>query len=270
MSGSSQRDSPTIEGVVDDALARALDLERLRGEERRAAIARLASTLTHALGTPLNVISGRAAMMGMRDMSQEQLADNVRIIGEQVRSITDMLNRVLGFVREGWPGPTPTDLSALVRRVALLLRPVADSRGVRLELGPVQELSSVVHGPRIELVLVNLLSVGLDLVAPGARVGLSLAEEHLEPPAHARGRALGGPSARFDVTLEGVILPQPDFERAYEPWLSREQGEAQERALAMLYAVSFGVAREHRGWVDVRVDPAGSTFSLCWPLGSGE
>lgn len=261
-------DEPLAGSGDGERLDRAFELDRLRGEERRAAIARLAATLTHALGTPLNVVSGRAAMMTMRDLGPDQLADNARIIGEQVRSITDTLNRVLAFVREGWPEPAPTDLAALARRATSLLRPVADERGVRLELGPVAELSARVHGSRLELVLVNLLGVGIGAVEPGSRVALSLVEKNLEPPDHARGRALGGPAARFDMMLDGVTLPEPDFERAYEPWLQREQGDAEERALAMLYAVSFGVAREEGGWVEVGVEPdVGSTFSLCWPLG---
>ncbi len=257
--------SPTG-GAVDNEPDRAVELDRLRAEERRAAISRLAATLTHALGTPLNVISGRAAMIGMRDLSRDQLSDNARIIGEQVRAITDTLNHVLAFVREDWTGPAPTDLSALARRTAQLLGPVADARGVRLELGPVAELSAEVHGLRLELVLANLLGAAIGLAEPGARVTLSLAEDDLEPPAHERGRSLGGPSARFAVTLEGMTLPELDFERAYEPWLSPEHGSAEERVLAMLYAVSFGVAREHHGWVELGTGDAGSTFSLCWPL----
>lgn len=272
MSGAanSGSDRPLTGSGVDEQRDRALELDRLRGEERRAGIARLAATLTHALGTPLNVISGRAAMLGMRELGQEQLADNARIIGEQVRSITDTLNHVLAFVREGWPEPAPMDLSALVRRAVSLLRPVAEARSVRLELGPVEELSAQVHGSRLELVLVDLLGAGIGAVAPGAGVTLSLAGKNLEPPAHARGRALGGLMARFDVTLQGVTLPEPDFGSAYEPWLQHEHGDADERSLAMLYAVSFGLAREERGWVEVGVEPGvGSTLSLCWPIGGG-
>ncbi len=261
--------SPSTAGAEEE-LDPALALDRLRGEERRAAIGRVVSTLSHALGTPLNVISGRAAMMGMRDLSPEQLVDNARIIGEQVRSITGILNRVLAYSREGWPGPVPTALSALTRSLVTLLRPIAQARDIRLELGEVHEIAARVHGPRIEQVLVNLLTFGMTAVERGGRVSLSLVEAELEPPGRERGRAVAGPCARFDVRLHGVALPEPDYEHVYGPWLGPEAGTPEERALAMLYAVAFGIAREHRAWVELHVEPGtASTFSLCWPLGGG-
>jgi len=265
------RDAPTSSPAgAKEEPDPALELDRMRGEERRAAIGRVVSTLSHALGTPLNVISGRAAMMGMRDVSQEQLVDNARIIGEQVRSITGILNRVLAFCREGWPGPVPTDLSSLARGVVTLLGPIAQARGVRLELGAVDETSALVNGPRIEQVLVNLLGFAMTAVERDGRVTLCLAQADLEPPARERGRVMAGRFARFDVTLHGVALPEPDYEQVYEPWLGAEAGTPEERALSMLYAVAFGIAREHRAWVELHVEPgSGSTFSLCWPLAGG-
>lgn len=252
----------------DDEFDRAFELDRIVGEERRAAIARLASTLSHALGTPLNVIAGRAAMLRMRDLTPEQLDDNARIIGEQVRSITDLLNNVLAFVREGWPGPLPTRLATLARRVAALLQPLAQARGVRFELGSLEELDARVHASRIEQVLVNLLTHAMAAVGDGGHVSLSLRAAELEPPPYERGRAVAGPCARFDVTLHNVTLSAPDYERVYEPWLQPPPPGTDARVLAMLYAVSFGIAREHRAWVEFAPGQgAGSVFSLCWPLG---
>lgn len=247
---------------------RAVALDRLRAGERRAAIARLSSTLSHALGTPLNVISGRATMVGMKGMTQEQLADNARIIGEQVRSITDILHRVLAFAREGWPGPEPTELGQLARSVVALLGPVAQTQGVELEAGTLEEIDARVHKSRLELALADLSSFAIAESERGGRVTLSLAAADLQPPPHERGRALGGRCARFAVTLHGVALTDVDYERVYEPWL-HEAGPSEERARAMLFAVAFGIAREHRAWVELQVEAGqGSTLSLCWPLES--
>ncbi len=255
------------DGTDDGGRELGLELDRMFGEERRAAMARLASTLSHALGTPLNVISGRATMIGMRDMSQEQLADNARIIREQVRTIADMLSRVLGFVREGWPGPVPTDLPELARRVVRLMHPIVDVRGIQLELGEVEEIHAQVHAPRIEHVLVDLITHAAAVGGRGTRMSLSLSRRELEPPSYERGRASTGPVACFDLALHGVALPAPDYDYIHEPWLRVEAQSPEQRSLSMLYAVCFGIAREHRGWVQFHEEPGGAaTFSLCWPL----
>jgi nitrogen-specific signal transduction histidine kinase len=58
-------------------------------------------------------------------------------------------------------------------------------------------------------------------------------------------------------------LPLAQLEHVYEPWLV--QG-IEDRETALTLAVAFGIAREHRGWIEAAVDASGTTFSVCWPI----
>jgi two-component system NtrC family sensor kinase len=238
-------------------------LAALRNDERRAAMIRFASSLSHALGTPLNVIAGRAAMISMEELPAEEIAQNARIIEAQVRGITEMLQRALRFVREGVPAGERTDLSKLAERAVCVLQPSAASRKITLRCTTTAELMAVVPQNRILGIVTNLLCLGLDTVGDGGRISLDLQHGHAEPPPSERGRAVAGNCARFAIQYEGARLDDELFRRVYEPWL---EPPASGRDAALLLAVAFGMAREHRAWVEARDSAEGTTLSLCWPL----
>ena len=67
-----------------DAAALLARLDTLRQAERRAASARMVSVAGHLIGTPLNVIAGRAALI-RSNPAPEAVEENVRRIEEQFR-----------------------------------------------------------------------------------------------------------------------------------------------------------------------------------------
>jgi signal transduction histidine kinase len=238
-------------------------LAGLRNDERRAAMIRFASSLSHALGTPLNVIAGRAAMIAMEELPSEEIAQNARIIEAQVRGITELLQRALRFVREGPPAGERTDLCKLAERAVSVVQPSAASRNITLRCTATPELMAVVPQKRILGIVTSLLSLGLDTVGDGGKISLDVQHGHCEPPPSERGRAVAGNCARFAVRYEGARLDDELFKRVYEPWL---EPPVSGRDAALLLAVAFGMAREHRAWVEVRDGAEGTTLCLCWPL----
>ena len=66
--------------IADDRLVL---LDRLRQAERLAVSSRVASVIGHLIGTPLNVIAGRAALI-RANPSDESTIENARRIEEQV------------------------------------------------------------------------------------------------------------------------------------------------------------------------------------------
>jgi len=254
---------PDEDGASSSEEESSIALAALRNDERRAAMIRLASSLSHALGTPLNVIAGRAAMIAMEELPSDEIAQNARIIEGQVRGITELLQKTLRFVREGPPASERTDLSKLAERAVRVLQPSAESRNITLRCATPPELVAVVPQNRILGILTNLLRLGLDTVGDGGRISLDLQHGHADPPPSERGRAAAGQSARFAIRYEGVRLDEELFKRVYEPWL---EPPASGRDAALLLAVAFGMAREHRAWVEANDSAQGATLSLCWPL----
>lgn len=236
--------------------------DALRGA-RRGAVGRFASSLSHALGTPLNVIAGRAAMIGMSDDESRDARENARIIEAQVKNITDILQRALKFVRDGTPGAERLNVSELVERVAAILEPLAASREVAIEVANGHPVVVSVIPDRVFDITLTLASWAVGNVPRGNKVRIRVDSRPVEPPSTERGRARGGLSAVIEVRCPGAELSPELVEHVYEPWLS---GSSIDRDTALTLAVAYGIAREHRGFVQAEHTDEGVTFRLCWPV----
>lgn len=258
--GSDQAEGPDLSDAE-----RARLVEELSTGGRRGAIARFASSISHALGTPLNVIAGRAAMIGMSErLDADEIRQNAQIIEAQVRNISDLLQRALAFARAGAPEPSPTDLRALAENIVRLLRPLAVARDVGIELVPGQPLAAPVPESRVRDALAVLASWAIGCAPPRTTISLSVERaESVKPPPGERGRARGGASALLRVRCPGVRLPVETLEHVYEPWLAAASGD---RDSAIALAMAFGIAREHRGFVEASGDDEAMSFVLCWPI----
>ena len=237
--------------------------DQLRRGERQAVLTRVASSLAHALGTPLNVIAGRAALAQMAGASEGEIAENCQIITRQVRAITALLQEVLSFARAGWPAPQPVELRVMLEEARELMQPIAAARGAELSVERVADLTLPLHREAVLQVLTALISFGLTLPERVPLIRLSAERAHAEPPSAERGRVQAGDYAHFRVTFDGERIDERLFEHVYEPWLHRSDTD---RDGALCLAIAFGMAREHRGWVEHRAGESGSSLELHWPL----
>src|SRR4051812_5602618 len=71
-------------------------LDELRRAERRAVSARMVSVAGHLIGTPLNVIAGRAALI-RTNPTPEVVEENVRRIEEQVERLAQRIRRLIDY-----------------------------------------------------------------------------------------------------------------------------------------------------------------------------
>ncbi len=99
--------------VAAETEARIATLEQLRHADRLKTIGQLASGVAHELGTPLNVVSGRADMI-LADPTPDTSATGARIILDQTERMTRIIRQLLDFARRRGPHPRP--LRARTRR----------------------------------------------------------------------------------------------------------------------------------------------------------
>jgi signal transduction histidine kinase len=85
--------------------ARIAAIEQMRHTDRLTTMGQLASGVAHELGTPLNVIAGRAEMLVTGEASGAEVADNGRIILEQANMMTALIRQLLDFSRRQKPSP---------------------------------------------------------------------------------------------------------------------------------------------------------------------
>src|SRR5262249_8698085 len=97
--------------------------ERLRATSQLATIGQLAAEIAHEVGTPLNVVTGRARAMAKKSDDPEAVQKNATIVAEQAGRITRIIQRLLDVARRkvGTEDKEAVDLNGLAEGTLELL-----------------------------------------------------------------------------------------------------------------------------------------------------
>ncbi len=236
-------------------------LDQLRHAERLSTVGKLASGIAHELGTPLNVISGRAKMIAAGELSGDEIPHSSRIIAEQSERMATIIRQLLDFARRRHASKAPRDLRQTARTTLVLLQTLADKRRVELGLAEGDELVVEVDEGQIQQALTNLVVNGIQAMDAGGHLTVSIAPARVTPPAD-----LGGAEddyARISVRDEGVGIPADVLAHVFEPFFTTK-GVGEGTGLGL--SVTYGIAHEHGGWVVAESEPGkGSMFSIYLP-----
>jgi signal transduction histidine kinase len=234
---------------------------RLRHSEKLATIGQLAAGLAHEVGTPLNVIGGRARTMEKKADDPDAVAKNAAIIAAQTQRITKIIQQLLDFARRPAAVRTEVDLSVVGRDcIDFLEHQLATSRvDAQLKIfasddgGPAQP---VVWGDsdQLQQVCLNLCVNAIQAMPDGGRVeigtrGLSRRKPGLEesPPQ---------PYVVLEVADTGMGIPEQDRERIFEPFYSTKDTSG---GTGLGLSVSVGIVKDHDGWIEIDSRPGGGT-----------
>jgi two-component system, NtrC family, sensor kinase len=250
--------------------------ERLRRADRLATLGRLAGTIAHQLGTPLNVVSGRAGMIAA-DPQDAAVQGNAKIIAEQAKRMTTMIRELLDFARKRGIQREPTKLRTVMARAGELIAPIADARRVSIEVDDAGELSADLDSERVLQVLTNAMFHALHVSPEGGALRLSAELRKVDEPAD--DHAEPGEYVAITLTDErpggAEKLPPAPMSNAGKvgwgagraPWQDPAASAASPDASLSLY-VGQGIAREHGGWIEMAVEAAparGARFTLHLP-----
>jgi two-component system NtrC family sensor kinase len=147
------------------------------------------------------------------------------------------------------------------------LAPLARKRNVDLKLVlPPERLDCEVDTGQMQQVLTNLVVNGVHACSQGGSVRVVLERRHAAPPADVGGEA--GEYVQASVQDSGQGIPPEHLPRIFEPFFTtKDVGEGTGLGLA----VSWGIVREHGGWIEVENDFGhGATFSVYLPARMAE
>jgi two-component system sensor histidine kinase RegB len=235
-----------------DAQTRALELVRMRQArtDKLGALATLAASATHELGTPLGTIAlvSRELERSLAGFPQlpEGLGSDATLIRAEVercRGILERLSVEAGALRSG--GVERVPLTALVAEACRELPPV------EVSLAPPLEGWSVTLPSRaLSMALRNLVKNGLDASHSPARVHLALS---------VRGAAL-----RLEVQDTGDGMTPDQLRRATEPFFSTK---APGLGMGLGLFLAQAVAEQLDGHLELTSAPGvGTTAALEVPL----
>jgi signal transduction histidine kinase len=233
-------------------------LEQLRHADRLATVGKLASGIAHELGTPLNVIYGRARMLETGEAREGVALDSARIVREQAQKMSAIIRQLLDFARQKGPDRARHDLRELTLDTVRLLAPLAAKGKIELRVdGDEQPALASVAPSQIEQALSNLIVNAIHASPPGETVRLRVETVDARAPApDSRTERY----VRIKVSDHGPGMSPEVARRVFEPFFTTKQvGEGTGLGLS----VAYGIAREHGGFIDIDTGPGrGTTFAL--------
>ena len=257
---------------------------RLRHSDRLATIGQLAAGIAHEVGTPLNVIGGRARTMEKRaeealrggetpSLSAAEVAKNAGIIAAQSQRITKIIQQLLDFARRPQRARGRVDLQKVTADALEFLEHQLEQFHIEVvqlpyEREPRAEGDSVEAPDRPEVsadadqlqqVILNLCVNALQAMPEGGRLTVAL---------HGLARRRPGldaaPMERYVVLAvadTGIGIPEADRERIFEPFYStKTPSENDPAGTGLGLAVSNGIVKDHDGWIEIDSPADGGTI----------
>ena len=233
----------------------ALDLEQqLRRSETLAVAGKLASGIAHEVGTPLNIISGRAEIV-LRSLppGHPGRQDLERII-HQIDRVSNIVRSLLDSVRLDKMEIQRVPIGVLIGRLQLLLDHVVRKRGIAISTSIPEALSPVAgDAGRLQQVFINLLVNAVEATPAGGQITIN-ARRCLND-----GRA----GVSVEVTDTGVGIPPDALGQVFEAfYTTKPTGQGTGLGLA----ITRDIVRDHGGTIVAQSRRGyGSTFTVWLP-----
>ena len=244
-------------GTIDYVVASGLDItdfkhmqEQLRKTERIAELGTLASGMAHEIGTPMNVILGRAEYLLQRT-ADEGMKKGLATIVTQIERITKVMNQLLAFARRKSPDRQAVDLGEIVEDSLEMFQERMTHGRITVEKAIEADMPSI-QADRDQLiqVLINLVMNSLNAMPEGGRLRLSLARE--------------GSHVCLGVSDTGHGMPEEIRSKVFEPFFTTKDFG---KGTGLGLTVVKGIIEEHGGTIAVEsVVDKGTTFWIQLPL----
>ena len=239
-----------------------LEAQQRQLEETDRLKSQFLSTMSHELRTPLNSILALAQLMRSREpeLSPAKRSEFLEVIERNGRQLLDLINDILDLSKieagrlELRPGTC--DPLELVTDAVAIVQPLADKKGLKLEVQHPQPLPEIISDPdRVRQILLNLLSNAVKFTDEG-RVTVNI------------GRADDG--VRFTVRDTGPGIPAQHLPMIFDEFRQLDGSSTRRHGGTGLgLAISKRLAAALGGRLDAASTVGeGSTFALELPIRS--
>lgn len=240
-----------------------LRLERaLRHSEKLAALGQLASRLAHEIGTPLNVIQGRAEQLLQRDTLAEKDRAFISVIVRQIEQISGFIRQLLTLARRSEPQLRAVRLDEIARRVWEIVGDRGNTDGVEVTVELAEDVPLILGDPdQLQQVLLNLSVNAVQAVGMAGRVTLSTRFQ--------RNGSLGTTGTVEAVVADtGPGIPPHALPHLFEPFFTTK-GMVGGTGLGL--AICREIILNHHGDIRVESEPGqGTRFIVSLPPASAQ
>lgn len=244
--------------------ARVKTLDQLRYTERLSSFGVIAAGIAHELGTPLNVVDGRAKMIIREDLSPEEMKDCATIIKNQSDRMTVIIRQLLDFTRRPKQHVASENLTFLIKQIFQLLYPMASKQKVTFLLNKEESTKEVFNADfsQLQQVLVNLFVNAIQAMPEGGKVYVTLSNVLKSPlPASHQDRQ---EYMKIRIKDEGEGIRKENMEHIFTPFFTTKTLGT---GTGLGLSIAHGIVEEHGGWIDIKnADDAGACFTIYLPM----
>lgn len=243
-------EGPAMLIMLRDVSERKRLQEQLRRTERVAELGTLASGMAHEIGTPMNVILGRAEYL-MDRVTEEPIKRGLQTIITQVERITRVMNQLLSFARRKAPERVPLDLRKVIEDGMEMFQERLARNKIRVELRVADPCPMVpADADQMSQVLLNLIMNAIHAMPEGGTLGVGLEPEH--------------PMVKLIIADTGHGMPPEVIRKIYDPFFTtKEFGKGTGLGLTVVK----GIIEEHQGSIAVESkEGKGTRFTVLLPI----
>lgn len=265
--------------------------QRLRHSDKLATIGQLAANIAHEVGTPLNVIGGRARVMARRAEDPTAVQKNADIIATQAERITKIIQQLLDYARRKAPARSDVDLRKVCASTLDFLEVQLTTRHVVAQLHPFAvptppqpetHIEAMVRGEaqpgalkppaapivvgdsdQLQQVCLNLCINAIQAMPEGGSLDL-----HLEGIVRRKPGLDKAPPVAYvmlAIADTGIGIDAGDLNRIFEPFYSTKTqdgktGKDGPSGSGLGLSVSAGIVKDLDGWIECERRQTGGTI----------
>lgn len=235
--------------------------QRMRHLERLGTIGQLASGLAHEIGTPLNVISGRAGYLKKRMTDKEFMEKNLDIIVSQSQRITKIIKQLLNFSRKKSPQLTWTEIPPAIESPLELLGYRIRKQEIRVVKAFSTNLPFVEGDPeQLQQVFLNLIHNAIQAMPNGGELileGRGLTDKEVTEEVCQRDLI------EIQIRDTGCGMKREVLQNIFKPFFTTKMDG---KGTGLGLPIAHGIIREHGGSIDVSSEEGkGTTVRIFLP-----
>jgi len=209
--------------------------QRMRENERLAAVGRMAGGVAHEVRNPLSSIKGLALLLKNKFPAGSREQDTADLLIQETERMNRTITEMLSFTRPSALHLGRVDLGRLLTRSLDLIRAEAAENGIATVLEAQPDLPSVLGDvDRLQQVVMNVLLNAIQAMEQGGKLTVALS-------ARAEGRTV---ELRISDTGQGIeadLLPQ-----VFYPYFTTKQG-----GTGIGLAISQKIIADHGGSIEM-------------------
>jgi signal transduction histidine kinase len=222
--------------------------EKLRQQDRLAALGKVVGGVAHEVRNPLNSIKLTLQLLERRLKKGIAVSNEVPECLEEIDRLDVIVSRLLAFGRPSMANRRAQGIAPIVTQAIRMVQEPAQKKNVLIKTRfPETDSNAEIDGQQIVQVLINLLLNAVEASADAGTVDVLIASEP--------------PYVRIDITDEGNRIPddvRPHLFDAY--YTTKPEGNG------LGLAVSREITVNHGGRLEFESEEAGTTFTLLLPF----